>query len=627
MIDIPLFEYDNNDDNDIYLDNNFSILSFNLNVGGMGLNKDYHDDEIKNVHSPNFFKSIESKILIGHPNIIVIVTEGDLDKETYFHSHFLPDIMNKLKYRLLIRDKNSKNDKMGIVRMSIYIRYNDASIKNVQLNKKAMLNNNIYISNTCVSLVLYIQTLLGLIAFIGICSLDKNIIEIENKFIKDKLIDYVFILGDLPNIKTLNNYERSMDCYQTDDFFQHGRVFFHYKTNRIENIVSSIIKDDNIGFKTKCNLGLLGFYYIITEDIKSINVFNTDKFPKFCLSDKIDKNFDKNVLFDIGISHNSTFFVSDDKIFVNVDNEKQIYEDKFFLQGKTSDFNGYWIIENKKDIKYNDFLELDTYNNDIQSFSTGYEHIIFLSKLGKLYGLGNNKYGQLGLPISKIYYYFKEIEINDVLLIQCGAFHTIINTKSGLYSFGNNMFGQLGIKEKYLLCSFTPIKININLKVKDISCGDYHTIILTDKGDIYGFGANKYGQLGLDDDDNVIFPTKLNISNVLSTSCGDNYSVINSRDGLYVFYNKQDKNIHKINLKDVLIISCSRDYFLVFTEEGLFGINLNNLIPITIKIQNTSSITCGFNKSIIQTKRNNFHIYMFHNILNNSMIQYTWDVI
>lgn len=629
MIDIPLSDNDENDhDNLIYNDDNFSILSFNLNVGGMAINKEYQNDEIKNAHSPIFFRSIENKILIGNPNIILLMTTGDLEKDTYFHSHFLPEKMNKLKYKLLIRDKNSKNLKIGTLRISIYIKFDDNLIKNIELNKKFISNNNIYISNNCVSLVLYIQTILGIIAFVGICTFDTNLIEIENNFLKSKSIDYIFILGDLPNIKKFKNYEQTLIPCETDDFFQYGSTLYHYKINKIESVFNNIIKDDNIGFKTKCNLGLLGFYRIITQKIKSVNIFNTDKFPKFCLSNKLINNNNKDLIFNIGISHNCVFILSDNKIFIHIDNDKSLYKDKFFLQRNPNDFNGSWIIENKKDIIYNDFVELDTDNKIISTFSCGYEHIIFLTNLGKIYGLGNNKYGQLGLS-SKNNYFIKEINIDNVLLVKSGAFHTIINTKTGLYSFGNNLFGQLGIEEKYLLYVFTPTKINIKLKIKDISCGDHHTILLTDKGDIYGFGSNKYGQLGIDNyDEDVTYPIKINLFNVLNICCGDNHTVVNTEEGLYVLHkNKQSKNIHKIRLKNVLNMSCGKDFSLILTDVGLFGINLYNLIPIIINIQNVNSLFCGFNKSIIHTKRNHSHIYMYHNILDNSMIQYIWDII
>ena len=624
MIDIPLS--DDNENNFHYKEDDFSILSFNLNTGGMAINKEYQNDEVKNTHSPNFFVSIENKILIGNPNIIILITTGDLEKDTYFHSHFLPEKMNKLKYKLLVRDKNSKNNKIGTLRISIYIKYSDDLIKNIELDKKFLLNNNIYVTNNCVSLVLYTQTILGMIAFIGICSFDTNITEIQDNFLKNKDIDYIFIIGDLPNVKKIKNYEQTLIPCKMDDFYQYGCLFYCHKINKIESVFNNIIKDENVGFKTKCNLGLLGFYRIITQKIKSIDIFNTDKFPKFCLSNKLINN--KDFSFNIGISHNCVFILSNNKIFIHIDNDKASYKDNFFLQRDPNDFNGSWIIENKKNIIYNDFVELDIDNKNIISFSSGYEHIVFLTNSNKIYGLGNNRYGQLGLS-RKNNYYFKEINIDNVLLVKCGAFHTIVNTTTGLYSFGNNLFGQLGIEEKYLLYVFKPTKIDINLKIKDISCGNYHTILLTDKGDIYGFGSNKYGQLGIDNcGEDVIYPIKINISNVLNICCGDNHTIINTEEGLYILHkDKQSENIHKIGLKNILTMSCGKDFSLILTDTGLFGIKLDNMLPIIINIQNVNSLFCGFHKSIIHTKRNHSHIYMYHNILDSSMVQYIWDII
>jgi len=637
MIAVPLSD-ENGCDDLIYNDDDFSILTFNLNIGGMALNKEYNHNDIKNLHSPDFFTSVEQKILKTSPNIVTIVTLGDLEKETYFHSDFLPMIMTNLKYKLLVRDKNTKNEKIGILRISIYIKLNDKSIKNIQLNKKILSNNNIYVSDKCTSLVFYVQTLIGMIAFIGISTFDKNITQIENNFIKDKLIDYIFILGDLPNINRLEDYYQISNNPDINDFFQHGNVFYCYKINRIEKIHSKIIKDNDLGLKTKCNLGLLGFYNIKVQKIKSINFLNEYKFPKYCLNDKLTESEilklknDDNFLYDIQISHNAIFFLAYDNIFINIDDDKPYYKDKFFLQRKNSDFNGYWIIENNKNITYNNFIKLNTYENEIKTFSSGYEHLIFLTKSGEIYGIGNNKYGQLGVKSQKNYYFFRKIELDEVLIIKCGSFHTIIYTKKGLYAFGNNLFGQLGLKDKYLTYVFNITKININLKIKNISCGDEHTVLLTYDNDIYVFGSNKNGQLGFDNyDEDIIYPKLLNIPNIsiiLDIYCGDNYTVINTIEGLYILYkNDQLKNIHELKCRNILNISCCKDYILVLSDSGLFGVKLDNLILININIKNVNSIYCKFNKSIIQTRKNNNRVYIFHDILNNQTIEHLWDVI
>jgi alpha-tubulin suppressor-like RCC1 family protein len=46
-----------------------------------------------------------------------------------------------------------------------------------------------------------------------------------------------------------------------------------------------------------------------------------------------------------------------------------------------------------------------------------------------------------------------------------------------------------------------PELINFSLPIKDIKCGNYHTLVLTQDGDVYTSGYNFYGQLGLGHND------------------------------------------------------------------------------------------------------------------------------
>lgn len=44
-----------------------------------------------------------------------------------------------------------------------------------------------------------------------------------------------------------------------------------------------------------------------------------------------------------------------------------------------------------------------------------------------------------------------------------------------------------------------------------VVCGYMHTLALSDEGVLYVWGANSYGQLGLNTDSNVWIPTKVKI--------------------------------------------------------------------------------------------------------------------
>jgi len=53
----------------------------------------------------------------------------------------------------------------------------------------------------------------------------------------------------------------------------------------------------------------------------------------------------------------------------------------------------------------------------------------------------------------------------------------------------------------------TPIYVAISSRVKQAVCGVFYSLVLTENGDVYGMGNNKYGQLGLGHKINESTPT------------------------------------------------------------------------------------------------------------------------
>ena len=72
--------------------------------------------------------------------------------------------------------------------------------------------------------------------------------------------------------------------------------------------------------------------------------------------------------------------------------------------------------------------------------------------------------------------------------VACGAFHTVALTKEGkVYTWGSNFRGQLGhggndTDLKYILTKVLSLE---GLVVIKISCGYYHTAVVTDKGEMF----------------------------------------------------------------------------------------------------------------------------------------------
>ena len=118
--------------------------------------------------------------------------------------------------------------------------------------------------------------------------------------------------------------------------------------------------------------------------------------------------------------------------------------------------------------------------------------------------------------------------------------HTIVlNNKNELFGFGCNVDGQIGCGNNS--DQLIPIKIMgfNNEKIVGISCGGAHTLALTESGNVFSWGWNSLGQLGINNKTNQNIPIKVNLSNgviIKSISCGYEHSLLLSTDGeIYAF--------------------------------------------------------------------------------------------
>jgi alpha-tubulin suppressor-like RCC1 family protein len=168
--------------------------------------------------------------------------------------------------------------------------------------------------------------------------------------------------------------------------------------------------------------------------------------------------------------------------------------------------------------------------NHIILISCGADHSMLYKSNGELHVFGYNHYGQLGLGHNN------NTAVPQLLMIDksinqicCGENHSIIHKSNGeLYVFGKNCWGQLGLRHNY--DKNAPTLLMTDQSIQQISCGADHSIICKSNGEVYGFGYNNYGQLGLGHYQNKNVPT-LTIANdhtnpINQISCGDNHTII-----------------------------------------------------------------------------------------------------
>ena len=189
--------------------------------------------------------------------------------------------------------------------------------------------------------------------------------------------------------------------------------------------------------------------------------------------------------------------------------------------------------------------------------STGVWHTITVSDDGCVFAFGANSCGQLGL--GNFCSTLTPIQIRNlpkIKQVSCGSKFTFCLDEEGfLWSFGANGHGQLGIgnlnkelnllqkirgnNEKYAnsmgrnttIANTTPQRIVNIPPVYSISCGFYHTLILTNDSKLWSCGSNKFGQLALRHTERQFTPQLTSFANIINISAGGLFSLFQNTNG------------------------------------------------------------------------------------------------
>ena len=235
----------------------------------------------------------------------------------------------------------------------------------------------------------------------------------------------------------------------------------------------------------------------------------------------------------------------------------------------------------------------------IIDISCGYYHSVCLARSGILYVWGRNECDQLGLGMesrSNIYAPQKLIIPNvKIIFINCGSsFTNCIDTNGNVWIWGNNKSYQLGLGNRDKKSVSTPTKLDSLSKITAISSGFYHSLALDVRGAVYTWGRNDYRQLGMENQEfgespqQLIFPDTIIIKSV---SCGGYHSMALTQNGEVYSWglngygqlgHLEDKKMcifipRKIKLSNIMTMSCGDQFtILVTTDEHVYACGNNS---------------------------------------------------
>ncbi|CAK7336529.1 unnamed protein product [Dovyalis caffra] len=167
---------------------------------------------------------------------------------------------------------------------------------------------------------------------------------------------------------------------------------------------------------------------------------------------------------------------------------------------------------------------------DVQAIACGRQHAALVTKQGEVFSWGEELGGRLGHGVDSDVSHPKFVDglkNSNVELVACGEYHSCAVTLAGdLYIWGGNTynFGLLGCGNE--ATQWVPRKLNGPLEgihVSSVSCGPWHTAVVTSAGQLFTFGDGTFGVLGHGDRRSVATPREVESLKGLRTmrvACG-----------------------------------------------------------------------------------------------------------
>ncbi|KAK5874815.1 hypothetical protein CesoFtcFv8_027366 [Champsocephalus esox] len=235
--------------------------------------------------------------------------------------------------------------------------------------------------------------------------------------------------------------------------------------------------------------------------------------------------------------------------------------------------------------------------NDVPlKIACGDEHTALITEHGKLFMFGSNNWGQLGLgskATASKPTCVKALKCERVQTVACGRNHTLLCTAQGaVFSSGGNSEGQLGLGDCEERTSFQRIAFfDSRGPIRMLAAGSNTSAALTEGGDLFMWGDNTEGQIGLGKEGHAATPQEVSVGRSVSwVSCGYYHSAFITEDGgLYTFgecdsgklgLNTEQLQRHRVPQlvgglrQPVTQVSCGGGHTVALTEDDVFTFGL-----------------------------------------------------
>ena len=183
----------------------------------------------------------------------------------------------------------------------------------------------------------------------------------------------------------------------------------------------------------------------------------------------------------------------------------------------------------------------------VVKFACGDAFSVLLTEIGTVYQCGMFRFGEGNIESSTLteFTLIQGLEQHSVVDIAAGANHVLAVTDRGIvFSWGNGDQSQFGrrvsqrrhVAQARLNIGIHPERVPLDAPIVSVGAGDYHSLAVSQSGELYAWGMNTFGQLffGQGESDFISLPqrvTALENVRIVSATGGAKHSLAVSDSG------------------------------------------------------------------------------------------------